>query len=111
MRVLIAEDDPVVALGLAERVRSLGHEPIGPACDGEQALELARESLPDLYLFEYRQCIGPAARVVIPTHGNHGSQGTQGFKHLRRSDIPGMNDQVGFAERPDRFRPQEAVRV
>jgi len=52
MRVLIAEDDPVVALGLAERVRSLGHEPIGPACDGEQALELARESLPDLYLFD-----------------------------------------------------------
>ena len=52
MRILIAEDDPVVALGLAERVRSLGHEPIGPACDGEQALELARESLPDLYLFD-----------------------------------------------------------
>src|SRR5207253_1118235 len=52
MRVLIAEDDPVVALGLAERVRSLGHEPIGPACDGEQALELARETLPDLYLFD-----------------------------------------------------------
>jgi len=52
MRVLIAEDDPVVGLGLVERVRSLGHEPIGPAADGEQAIEMARESLPDLYLFD-----------------------------------------------------------
>ncbi|MDX6425257.1 MAG: two-component system, response regulator PdtaR, partial [Gaiellaceae bacterium] len=52
MRVLIAEDDPLIALGLAERLRSLGHEPIGPASDGQQAIELARESLPDLYLFD-----------------------------------------------------------
>ncbi|TML83767.1 MAG: response regulator [Actinobacteria bacterium] len=52
MRVLVAEDDPVVALGLAERLRSLGHEPIGPAGDGAQAIEMARASLPDLYLFD-----------------------------------------------------------
>jgi two-component system, response regulator PdtaR len=52
MRVLVAEDDPLIALGLSERLRSLGHEPIGPASDGKQAIELARESLPDLYLFD-----------------------------------------------------------
>jgi response regulator NasT len=52
MRVLVAEDDPVIALGLAQRVRSLGHEPIGPAVDGEQAIELARTGLADLYLFD-----------------------------------------------------------
>jgi two-component system, response regulator PdtaR len=52
MRVLIAEDDPLIALGLAERLRALGHEAIGPAADGEQAVELARESPPDLYLFD-----------------------------------------------------------
>ena len=52
MRVLVAEDDPVIALGLAERLRSLGHEPIGPAGDGRQAMELAREGHADLYLFD-----------------------------------------------------------
>ena len=52
MRVLVAEDDPLIALGLCERLRSLGHEPIGPASDGEQAIELARASQPDLYLFD-----------------------------------------------------------
>ena len=52
MKVLIAEDDPVVALGLAERVCSLGHDPIGPVGDGEQAVAEAKASLPDLYLFD-----------------------------------------------------------
>jgi AmiR/NasT family two-component response regulator len=52
MRVLIAEDDPLIARGLAERLRSLGHEPLGPACDGEQAIEMAKASSPDLYLFD-----------------------------------------------------------
>jgi response regulator NasT len=52
MRVLVAEDDPIIALGLAERLRTLGHEPIGPVNDGEQAVAMAKESLPDLYLFD-----------------------------------------------------------
>jgi two-component system, response regulator PdtaR len=52
MRVLIAEDDPVIALALAERVRSLGHEPLGPVGDGEAAVAAAKASLPDLYLFD-----------------------------------------------------------
>jgi two-component system, response regulator PdtaR len=52
MRVLIAEDDPVIALALAERVRSLGHEPLGPVGDGEAAVAAAKEHLPDLYLFD-----------------------------------------------------------
>jgi AmiR/NasT family two-component response regulator len=52
VRVLIAEDDPVIALGLAERVRSLGHEALGPAADGSEAVALARADTPDLYLFD-----------------------------------------------------------
>jgi len=52
VRILVAEDDPLIALGLCERLRTLGHEPIGPAANGEEAVELARESLPDLYLFD-----------------------------------------------------------
>jgi two-component system, response regulator PdtaR len=52
MKVLIAEDDPVIALGLVERVRSLGHEAVGPAADGAEAVELARADTPDLYLFD-----------------------------------------------------------
>ena len=52
MRVLVAEDDPVIALGLVERLKTLGHEPLGPVSDGEQAVALAQEALPDVYLFD-----------------------------------------------------------
>ena len=52
MRILIAEDDPVIAIGLTARLKALGHEPLGPASDGRQAVELAREDPPDLYLFD-----------------------------------------------------------
>jgi AmiR/NasT family two-component response regulator len=52
MRILIAEDDPVIALGLARRVAQLGHEPIGPVHDGLEALAAARADTPDLYLFD-----------------------------------------------------------
>jgi two-component system, response regulator PdtaR len=52
VRVLVAEDDPLIARGLTERLRSLGHDPLGPASDGGQAIELAHASPPDLYLFD-----------------------------------------------------------
>jgi AmiR/NasT family two-component response regulator len=52
MRILIAEDDPVIAIGLTARLRTLGHEPLGPATDGRNAVELAKQDPPDLYLFD-----------------------------------------------------------
>jgi AmiR/NasT family two-component response regulator len=52
MRVLVAEDDPLIAQALVERLHALGHETIGPAGDGAQAIELARSHAADLYLFD-----------------------------------------------------------
>jgi AmiR/NasT family two-component response regulator len=71
MKVLIAEDDPVVALGLTERVRSLGHDPIGPGGDGEHAVREAKASLPDLYLFDIEMPAldGLAAAVQLAGEG------------------------------------------
>jgi AmiR/NasT family two-component response regulator len=71
MRVLVAEDDPIIALGLAERLRTLGHEPIGPVNDGEQAVAMAKQSLPDLYLFdiEMPNLDGLAAAVRLADAG------------------------------------------
>jgi AmiR/NasT family two-component response regulator len=68
MRVLVAEDDPVIALGLVERLKTLGHEPLGPVSDGEQAVALAQEDLPDVYLFDIEMPnldgLGAAARLT-----------------------------------------------
>jgi two-component system, response regulator PdtaR len=71
MKVLIAEDDPVVALGLSQRLRSLGHEAIGPVSNGEQAVAEAKASLPDLYLFDIEMPAldGLAAAVRLAGEG------------------------------------------
>ena len=52
MRILVADDDPVVALGITRRLLALGHEPVGPAADGAQAVALAKSEQPDLYVFD-----------------------------------------------------------
>jgi len=52
MRILIAEDEPIIALGLAERLRRMGHEPLGPASDGHEAVRAAIADPPDVYLFD-----------------------------------------------------------
>lgn len=71
MRVLVAEDDPLIALGLVERLRSLGHEAVGPAADGAEAIELARANLPDVYVFDIEMpCIdGLEAAVQLTAEG------------------------------------------
>jgi two-component system, response regulator PdtaR len=52
MRILIAEDDPVIGFALTRRITALGHETIGPAVDGAEAIVLAQRETPDLYLFD-----------------------------------------------------------
>jgi response regulator NasT len=71
MRILIAEDEPVTALALAARVRSLGHEPLGPVPDGAQAVAAAKATPPDLYLFdiEMPELDGLAAAAELAAAG------------------------------------------
>lgn len=51
-KLLIAEDEHLVAMGIAANVKELGHTVIGIAPDGEQALQLARQQRPDLALMD-----------------------------------------------------------
>lgn len=53
MRILVAEDDPIIALGLARRLAALGHEVVGPVASVAEARALARgDGGADLYLFD-----------------------------------------------------------
>jgi PAS domain S-box-containing protein len=51
-RLLIVEDEAIVAEDLAHKVRALGHEVIGTASSGEEAVARARESAPDVVLLD-----------------------------------------------------------
>ncbi|HVP73833.1 MAG TPA: response regulator [Phycisphaerales bacterium] len=53
-RVLIADDEHLVASGVAVNLRELGYEVLGPASDGDEALALCETSHPDMALLDIR---------------------------------------------------------
>lgn len=52
LRVLIAEDESLVATVIQCGLEMLGHEVIGRACDGRQVVEMAQTLHPDLILMD-----------------------------------------------------------
>jgi two-component system, response regulator PdtaR len=53
-RVVIAEDEALIRLDLAEMLAEDGYEVIGQAGDGERAVELAQELRPDLVVLDVK---------------------------------------------------------
>ncbi|WP_270889483.1 ANTAR domain-containing response regulator [Pedococcus sp. 5OH_020] len=52
--MLVAEDEALIRLDLAEMLTEAGYEVVGQASNGEQALELARELRPDLVIMDVK---------------------------------------------------------
>jgi len=53
-RILIADDEHLVATGLRRQLIDLGYPVVGPATDGAHAVELARSERPDLAILDIR---------------------------------------------------------
>ncbi|RME73100.1 MAG: response regulator [Chloroflexi bacterium] len=51
-RILVVEDERIVALDIQKRLRKLGYEPAGMAQTGEQAVQMALDLRPDLVLMD-----------------------------------------------------------
>jgi CheY-like chemotaxis protein len=53
-RVLIVEDDMIISLVIENMVKELGHEVVGKATSGDEAIRLASDQSPDLVLMDIR---------------------------------------------------------
>lgn len=53
-RVLIAEDEALIRLDLAEMLREEGYQIVGEAGDGQEAVELAEQLKPDLVIMDVK---------------------------------------------------------
>ncbi len=74
-RIEIVEDEAVIAMEMAQRLRDFGYDVVGTAASGDQALALATESRPDLIMMD------------IQIKGN--SDGIETARRIReRFDVP-----------------------
>jgi response regulator NasT len=53
-RILVAEDEALIRLDLAEMLTEAGYEVVGQASNGEQAVEMAKELAPDLVIMDVK---------------------------------------------------------
>jgi CheY-like chemotaxis protein len=72
LRVLVVEDEVIIAWELGEMLGQLGHEVCGTAVDAAEAIAQAAESRPDLVLMDVRLRRGDdgitAARAIQAQH-------------------------------------------
>ncbi|MEO8827590.1 response regulator [Lapillicoccus sp.] len=54
LRVVVAEDEAIIRLDLAEMLAEVGYEVVGQASDGEQAVALVREHRPDVVIMDIK---------------------------------------------------------
>lgn len=54
LRILIAEDDPLVAVTLSDQIAELGHNVVAVASDGEEAVEMVRQEHPDIAILDIK---------------------------------------------------------
>ncbi len=71
MRVLIADDESIIRMGLRRVLEDQGHHVVAAAGDGEQAVELALRSHPDLAILDVKMPLLnglEAARRIFDHH-------------------------------------------
>lgn len=54
LRIVVAEDEALIRLDLAEMLAEVGYEVVGQASDGEQAVSMVREQRPDVVILDVK---------------------------------------------------------
>lgn len=54
LRILIADDESIIRMDLREMLTDMGHDVVGEARDGEEAVDLARSLDPDLVFLDIK---------------------------------------------------------
>ena len=96
LRVLIVEDEVLVAAELAWLVEDLGHQVVGEAATSGEALRLAKETRPDLALVDVHLYDGPTG-VEVARRISAESGATVLFMTANQKRVPAGNSQAsGF---------------
>jgi CheY-like chemotaxis protein len=64
MRVLVVEDDALLAMDVEAILTGAGHDVLGPVASAAEALELVKETVPDLALVDLGLSEGPVGAAL-----------------------------------------------
>lgn len=70
-RIVVAEDEALIRMDLTEMLIEAGHDVVGQASDGEQAVQLSRERRPDIVVMDVKMPVmdGLTAAEIIGREG------------------------------------------
>jgi len=54
LRIVIADDEPIIRLDLRKTLENMGHQVVGEAGDGAKAIDVAREMKPDIVILDIK---------------------------------------------------------
>lgn len=131
MRVLLADDHALFRAGIASLLRAWGMDVVGQAGDGEEAVELVRETKPDLVLMDITMpnCNGieatrlikaesPEVKIVMVTVSDHDADlfeaikaGAEGYLLKDMSDGDFNATLTGIAEGEPALTGRLAARI
>lgn len=69
LRVLVADDDPIIRLDLKQMLTNLGYEVVAEAGDGQEAIDQAKESRPDICVLDVKMPIKDGIAAVAEIVG------------------------------------------
>lgn len=102
-RILVVEDEVIVAMDIAMQLRELGFEPVGHATRGEQAIELAGQLRPDLVLMDVQLASdmdGVTAAQAIRTQFGVPVVFLSAFDSAAAYDRAALTEPAGYITKP-----------
>jgi two-component system, response regulator PdtaR len=71
LKIVIADDEPIIRLDLKKTLENMGHEVVGETGDGAKAVEMARALKPDILILDIKmpEMDGIDAAKIITTEG------------------------------------------
>lgn len=107
LRVLIADDDPIIRLDLKQMLQNLGYEVVGEAGDGNQAVSLAKALHPDICVLDVKMPVMDGIEAVSHIIDEEIAPGILLTAYSDRHLIERARDAGAFAYLVKPFKPND----
>jgi CheY-like chemotaxis protein len=102
-RILIVEDERLIARDIAMQLQDMGYTPLGPATTGEQAIEMAEQFRPQLVLMDVHlgsAMDGVEAALAIRARFDLPSVFVSAFEGAGTTERAKLAQPAGFLSKP-----------